>query len=272
MEFDLMKIQNLVVDMATTYGLRLLGSVIVLVVGLFVIKRVVSVFNKVLNSRGVDSTLRPFLSSLTSTLLKVLLGVSVLGMLGIEMTSFIAVLGAAGLAVGMALSGTLQNFAGGVLILLLKPFKKGDVIEAQGFVGTVDSIQIFHTSVKTVDNKTIILPNGPLSTGSLVNYSTEALRRVDMKFGIAYGDDVDTARNVLNEMIAADTRVLADPAPFVAVSELADSSVNFVVRLWVNQADYWGVYFDFTENVYKNFPKNRLNIPFPQMDVHVHNG
>ena len=170
----------------------------------------------------------------------------------------------------MALSGTLQNFAGGVMILIFKPFKVGDWIDAQGHSGTVSEIQIFNTILKSPDNKTIIIPNGGLSTGSMVNYSTEPQRRVDWTVGIGYGDDADKAKEVLLGMLNDDARILKDPAPFVAVSELADSSVNFAVRAWVEAPNYWGVFFDLNELVYKEFDKHGLNIPFPQMDVHVH--
>jgi small conductance mechanosensitive channel len=220
--------------------------------------------------RDVDESLRGFLKSLFSILLKIMLIISIASMIGIEMTSFIAILGAAGLAVGLALSGTLQNFAGGVIILLLKPFKVGDFIEAQGYMGTVKQIQIFNTILKTPDNKTIIIPNGGLSTSSMTNFSTEPQRRVDMKFGIGYGDDTDKAKKVIMSLVEADERILKEPEPFVAVSELGDSSVNFVVRVWVNAADYWGVYFDMHNNIYNTFNKEGLNIPFPQMDVHLH--
>jgi small conductance mechanosensitive channel len=203
-------------------------------------------------------------------LLKILLLISVIGMVGVQMTSFIAILGAAGLAVGMALSGTLQNFAGGVIILLFKPFKVGDYIEAQGHSGSVNEIQIFNTILKTPDNKTIIIPNGGLSTGSMINYSTEPQRRVDFVFGIGYGDDVDKAKAVIQQLIDGDERILKDPAPFIAVSELADSSVNLVVRVWAEASNYWGIHFDMHEKVYKTFDKEGLNIPFPQMDLHVH--
>jgi small conductance mechanosensitive channel len=197
--------------------------------------------------------------------------ISALGMLGIEMTSFIAILGAAALAVGMALSGTLQNFAGGVMILLFKPFKVGDVIDAQGYVGTVQQIQIFVTILTTPDNKTILIPNGPLSNGSMVNFSTQERRRVDMTFGIGYGDDLDKAYEVLKRLINADERILRDPEPFMALSELADSSVNITVRLWVNASDYWAVYFRMNEEVYKSFDKEGISIPYPQRDIHIYN-
>jgi small conductance mechanosensitive channel len=199
----------------------------------------------------------------------VLLGISVLGMLGIQMTSFIAILGAAGLAVGMALSGTLQNFAGGVMILLFRPFKVGDFVDTQGYLGTVSEIQIFNTILKTPDNKTIIIPNGSLSKSSLINYSTEERRRVDWTFGIAYGDDLDKAKKVIRKLCDHESRILKDPETFVAVAELADSSVNFTVRAWVNAADYWGVFFDMNEKIYKTFADEGLNIPFPQIDVHL---
>ena len=205
------------------------------------------------------------------TLLKVMLVISVLGMLGIEMTSFIAVLGAAGLAVGMALSGTLQNFAGGVMILLFKPFKVGDKIDAQGYTGSVAEIQIFNTILKTPDNKTIIIPNGGLATSSMTNYSTEQKRRVDWTFGVAYGDDLDQARQVIQKLCDDDKRILTEPKVFIAVSELADSSVNFTVRAWVDSADYWEVFFAMNEKIYKTFSKEGLNIPYPQMDIHVMN-
>jgi small conductance mechanosensitive channel len=185
------------------------------------------------------------------------------------MTSFIAILGAAGLAVGLALSGTLQNFAGGVMILIFKPFKPGDFIEAQGYMGTVKDIQIFVTTLTTPDNKTIIIPNGGLSTGSLTNFSVEPQRRVDWTVGFAYGDDYDKARNVVLDLLKNDKRILADPEPFVALGALADSSVNLTVRAWVKGADYWDVFFSFNENVYKSFAKEGIGIPFPQMDVHI---
>jgi len=254
---------------AMTYGLKAIAAVITLIVGLWVIKVIVGALAKIMEKKSVDPSLRGFINSLTGILLKVMLVITVIGMLGIQMTSFIAILGAAGLAVGMALSGTLQNFAGGVIILLLKPFKVGDYIEAQGYAGSVREIQIFNTILKTPDNVTIILPNGGLSTGSVKNYSTEERRRVDFVFGVAYGDDYDLAKATLLKLVEADERILKDPAPFIVLSELADSSVNITVRVWSAASDYWGVKFDLTEKVYKEFAKVGLNIPFPQMDVHL---
>jgi small conductance mechanosensitive channel len=206
---------------------------------------------------------------MVKTILRALLFISVLGMVGIEMTSFIAILGAAGLAVGLALSGTLQNFAGGVMILLFKPFKVGDVIEAQGYIGAVKEIQIFNTYLKTGDNKIIIIPNGGLANSSMTNYSAEETRRLEWTFGISYGENVEKARKVIKKIAEADSRILKDPEPFVAVGALADSSVNLVTRVWVASADYWGVNFDMNEKVYDEFNKEGISFPFPQLDVHM---
>lgn len=257
------------VDLILTFGPKLIGAIITLIIGWWIIKIIQKTLRKTFEKKEIEPSLRGFLNSMIGILLKTMLLVSVVGMVGVEMTSFIAILGAAGLAVGMALSGTLQNFAGGVMILLFKPFKTGDFIDAQGHKGIVNEIQIFNTILKTPDNKTIIIPNGGLSTSSMVNFSTEANRRVDFVFGIAYGDDVDKAKSVLRKLIDADSRIHKDPEPFIAVSELADSSVNLVVRVWSEATNYWGIFFDLTENVYKTFEKEGINIPFPQMDVHL---
>jgi len=252
-----------------TYGPKLLGALVVLIIGNFVIKFMMNSFSKMMDKRNTDASLKPFLKSLISILLKTLLVISVLGMLGVQMTSFIAILGAAGLAVGLALSGTLQNFAGGVIILLFKPFKVGDYVAAQGHSGFVKEIQIFNTILLELDNKTVIIPNGPLSTGSMVNYSTEPTRRVDFTFGIAYGDSVDKARKILFEIFKEDKRILTDPAYFVGLSEMADSSVNLTARAWVKGEDYWDVFFEINEKTYNSFNAEGISIPFPQMDVHL---
>ncbi len=259
------------VDLGMQWGPKLIGAIIVLIIGMWIVKMITKGFGGMLEKRKIDPSLVPFLKSMANTILKVLVIISVMGMIGIQMTSFIAILGAAGLAVGMALSGTLQNFAGGVIILIFKPFGVGDFIEAQGYMGTVKAITIFTTHLNTVDKKLIIIPNGPLSTGSLTNFSKEPQRRVDWKFGIAYGDDMENFKKAMNEFIAEDSRILKDPEPFIGLVELGDSSVNFAVRAWVNAADYWGVFFDMNEKVYKRFKDYNLNIPFPQMDVHLHN-
>ncbi len=264
------QILNQASKIAVEYGPKLIGAIVVFIIGIWIIKLLIKGFGKMLNKRKTDETLKPFLKSIVGALLKIMLLISVLGMVGIEMTSFIAILGAAGLAVGLALSGTLQNFAGGVILMIFKPFKVGDYIDAQGYTGIVSEIQIFNTILKSLDNKTIIIPNGGLSTSSMTNYSTEATRRVDWTFGIGYGDDVSKTKEVIKKLCNEDSRILKEPESFIAVSELADSSVNFAVRAWVKADDYWGVFFDMNEKVYKTFEKENLNIPFPQMDVHLH--
>lgn len=262
-------IVNQITTIVINYGPKLIAAIAVFIIGGWIIKAIASGASKAFEKSKTDEALRPFLLGIIRMLLKVMLVVSVLGMIGIEMTSFIAILGAAGLAVGMALSGTLQNFAGGVMILLFKPFTVGNFIDAQGFQGTVKEIQIFNTILKTPDNKTIIIPNGGLSTSSMTNFSTEPKRRVDWTIGVGYGDDLDQAKTVIQKLCDDDERILKDPEVFIAVSELADSSVNFTVRAWVEAADYWGVYFLMNENIYKTFNEVGLNIPYPQMDVHL---
>ena len=251
-------------------GPTLVYAIVTLIVGLIVIKILTNLLGKILNKQKVDESLAPFLKSMFNITLKAVLVISVIEMIGIETTSFIALLGAAGLAIGMALSGTLQNFAGGVMVLIFKPYKIGDFIEAQGHVGIVKEIQIFNTILKTGDNKIIIIPNAPISSGSLINYSKEPTRRVDMTFGIGYNDDIDEAKSILQELLDNDERVLKDPATFIAVSELADSSVNFVVRAWTKSEDYWAVYFSMQEQVKKTFDQKGISIPYPQMDIHNH--
>ncbi|NQV68648.1 MAG: mechanosensitive ion channel [Pseudohongiella sp.] len=265
MEFDVASLAVLAVD----YGMQLVLASATLVIGLYVVKIIVGVLGRVFEKSNVDLSLRGFLRSMASMLLKVMVYITALGVLGVEMTSFIAILAAAGLAVGMALSGTLQNFAGGVMILLFRPYKVGDVIEAQGYTGSVKDIQIFVTILNTPDNKTVLIPNGGLANGSMTNYSTQTTRRVDWTFSIAYGDDIDRAYAVLNRLLVADERILKVPEHFIALSELAASSVNIVVRAWVNTADYWAVYYKMNEEVYRAFADEGLSIPFPQMGVHV---
>lgn len=258
-----------IMGLVLEYGPRLLFAILTLVIGLWIVNLIVKAFGSALERSETDETLKGFLKSIVSVLLKIMVYITAIGMLGVQMTSFVAILGAAGLAVGLALSGTLQNFAGGVMILLFKPFKKGDFIEAQGYSGSVSEIQIFMTILKTPDNKTIMIPNGPLSAGSLTNYSTEPTRRVDWTVGIGYGDDVNKGYEVIEKLLEGDDRILDDPKPFIAVKELADSSVNFTVRAWVNASDYWSVFFRMNEEVYKTFDKEGLNIPYPQTDVHI---
>lgn len=253
------------------YGPKLIGAIIVLIIGLLVVKLLSKEFNKLMIKSNLDDSLRPFFISLVATLLKVMLAISIMGMLGIEMTSFIAILASAGLAVGLALSGTLQNFAGGVMILIFKPFKVGDFIEAQGHSGTVKEIQIFVTILNSSDNVTTIIPNGGLSNNSVVNFSTRSTRRVDWTVGVAYGESIDKVRKVIRKLIDDDSRILDDPASFIKVAELGESSVNFTVRAWVKASDYWDVFFDMNEKIYTTFNEEGISIPFPQMDVHVNN-
>lgn len=253
-------------------ALKILIALVIFWIGRWLIRRVRKIMNRIMTKREVDVSLRAFLMSLVNITLMLFLIIIIIGILGIDTTSFIALFASAGLAIGMALSGTLQNFAGGVMILLFRPFRVGDYIEAQGQAGTVKEIQLIHTVLNTVDNKTILLPNGPVSTGIINNYSREPRRRVDWTFGIAYGDDYDLARATIAELLAADERVAREPAPFIALTALADSSVNIVVRAWVDSPEYWNVFFDMNEKVYKTFSQKGLNIPFPQMDVHLYKG
>ncbi len=269
MEVNFSDLSSQITDLVYTYAPKLLGAIVVYIIGNMIIKWMVKKIDKVMEKRETDDSLKPFLRSLFGALLKTLLIISVLGMLGVEMTSFIAILGAAGLAVGMALSGTLQNFAGGVVILLFKPYRVNDFIEAQGYTGVVKEIQIFTTILLTPDNKTVIIPNGSLATGSLINYSAEPTRRVDFSYGIAYGDSVQKAREIIMGVIATDDRILKDPEPFIGLGELADSSVNLSTRVWVKTEDYWGVFFTMNEKVYEALDEGGISIPFPQVDVHM---
>ena len=249
--------------------INILIAVAILVIGLWITKMIVKNVDKVLKKREMDHSLRTFLSSLASIGLKALIVITAIGQLGIEMTSFVAILGAAGLAIGMAFSGTLSNFAGGVMLLIFKPFKVGDFVAVQGEEGVVSEILIFNTILKTVDNKVIILANGAVANGTIVNYTKADKRRVDWTFGIGYGDDLKVAKDLLTKFVAEDSRVLHEDANLVALGELGDSSVNITVRAWCKTEDYWGVFFDMNERVYKEFEAAGLAIPFPQMDVHI---
>ena len=249
---------------------QLFLAVLVLVVGWWVIRRIVKVVEAGLQRGSADATLSRFLLSLLSMGLKALLLISVASMVGIATTSFVAVLGAAGLAIGLALQGSLANFAGGVLILLFRPFRVGDFIEAQGVAGTVKEILIFNTIMKTPDNKRIIVPNGPLANDNITNFSAEDRRRVDLVFGIGYDDDLKRAKAVLERLIHEDERSQDDPAPLIVISELADSSVNITTRTWVQASDYWGFRFDLIERVKLAFDAEGISIPYPQQDVHLH--
>lgn len=266
---DLMKYSDKFINLGIEYLPKLALALITLFVGLRLIKMLGKGFEMLMRKRGIDESLIPFLRTVVTVILKVMLVISVISMIGIAVTSFIALLGAAGVAIGMALSGTLQNFAGGVLILILKPFKSGDFIEALGYKGIVKEIHIFHTFLTTTDNKSIILPNGPLANSSLINYTAQDKRRVEWIFGVAYGSDYDAVKKIISDLIVNDKRILNDPEPFIGLHAMADSSVNVIVRVWTPTNEFWDVFFDMNENVYKTFNQKGINIPFPQMDVHV---
>jgi small conductance mechanosensitive channel len=271
--FSSINMESLLTDMThslISFGGKLLLAVSVFLVGRWIIKKLNNFVQKVMMRREVDRSLSSFIKSLVSSISNLVLIIIVIGILGIPTSSFIALFASAGVAVGLALSGTLQNFAGGVMILLFKPFRVGDFIEAQGQSGTVKEIQIFNTILISGDNKIIIVPNGGLSTGIMTNYSTTGSRRVEWVFGIAYGDSYDKARGIMERLLKEDARIKSEPAYFIALTSLGDSSVNIVVRAWVNSGDYWGVYFDMNEKVYKTFAAEGISIPFPQMDVHLH--
>jgi len=253
------------------HGPNLILALVVLFIGLFVIKRVTRVSRKLMEKKELDESLIPFLSSMMDISLKVLLLISVAGMINIQTTSFIAVLGAMGLAVGLALQGTLANFAGGVLILILKPFKIGDLIETHGEIGSVKEIHIFYTTMISPGNKRLIIPNGALSNANIKNYTAEGKLRVDLTIGISYDSNIKDARKALIEIMEADPKVLKDPAPFVGVSELADSSVNLAVRPYATPGDYWDVYFGILEKGKIALEEAGITIPFPQVDVHMQN-
>lgn len=249
-------------------GWTLIKAFLVFIVGRLLINLVNRLVKRVLLKRDIDPSVKTFVGSLVNVVLTVLLIISVVGALGVQTTSFAALLASAGVAIGMALSGNLANFAGGLIILLFKPFKVGDYVEAQGTGGTVREIQIFHTILATPDNKMVYIPNGSLSSGTVTNFSRQSTRRVDWTFGVDYGEDYTHVRQVIESVLARDSRILADPAPFIALSALADSSVNFVVRVWVESANYWDVYFDINRAVYETFNAQGINFAFPQLTVH----
>ena len=269
MSLDGSQIFTILLEYFVSLGFKIVAAVAALIIGRWLINRIDRLFIKILEKRNVDQSLRTFLDSLVKIVLNITLITIIIGILGIDTSSFLALFASAGVAIGMALSGTLQNFAGGVMILFFKPYKVGDFIEAQGQTGTVKQIQIINTIVNTIDNKVIIIPNGSLSTGIIKNYSKEGIRRVDWVYGIAYGDDYEVAKAAFMQFMAEDKRIFTSPAPFIGIDSLGDSSVNIVVRAWAKLDDYWDIYFDMNERVYKDFPKHNLNIPFPQMDVHI---
>lgn len=250
-------------------GKHILVACVIFVVGRLLIKAINRLVARMLDRRRIDIGVQSFLRSLVNILLTVLLIISVIGALGINTTSFAALLASAGVAIGMALSGNLQNFAGGLVILLFKPYRVGDWIEAQGVQGRVEEIQIFHTLLTMADNKVVYVPNGSMSTAVVINYTRKETRRLEWTVGIDYGEDVEKARAAIGEVLSRDARILVEPAPFIAVSALADSSVNLVVRVWVKQEDYWGVFHETYSRIYDTFNARGIDFPFPQQTIHV---
>jgi small conductance mechanosensitive channel len=268
--FDAEKMSQMMETYIISWGINIVTAIVIYIIGKIIVGVLINVFGKVMARSKYDEMLIDFVKAILRVILMLFVIVASLNQLGADTTSLVAILGAAGLAIGLSLQGSLQNFAAGVMLLLLRPFKAGDFVDAGGDSGVIKSISIFTTVMTTPDNKEIIIPNGAIYGGNITNYSAKETRRVDMVVGIGYDSDLKKAKEILNEMVAADDRVLKDPAPTVAVAELADSSVNFVVRPWVATDDYWGVKFDFTEAIKLRFDGAGISIPFPQMDVHVH--
>ena len=256
------------VELSISAGKNILMAVVVYVVGRFLISLIQKLLANMLSRRKVEISIQTFLKSLVSILLNVLLIISVVGALGVSTTSFAALLASAGVAIGMALSGNLQNFAGGLIILFFKPYKVGDWIEAQGTSGSVTAIQIMHTIVTTADNKVVYIPNGAMSSGVITNYSRMETRRVDWTVGVDYGEDIDKVKRIVEGLIAADSRILQTPAPVIALQALDASSVNVTIRVWVPNAEYWNVYFEMNKKIYDEFNKQGIDFPFPQLTIH----
>lgn len=257
-------------ELITLYGLKVIAAIAIFIVGRWVAKVISKMIRKMMRKADVDQTLRKFVGNMAYIVLLLFVVLAALNQLGIQTTSFIAVLGAAGLAIGLALQGSLSNFAAGFLMIIFRPIRVGDFIEGAGTSGTVEEIQIFTTTLITPDNKTVIIPNANLTSENIVNWTAKGTRRVDLVMGIGYEDDIDSARQIMMDEIAKEDRVLKEPAPQIAVVELADSSVNFVVRPWAKASDYWGVYMTLTESIKKAFDANGISIPYPQRDVHIY--
>jgi small conductance mechanosensitive channel len=268
-----MDISNLLAkisELLTVYGLKVVAAIIIFIAGKWVAKAATNILKKMMIKSNTDETLVKFVGRLSYIALLAMVTIAAINQLGIQTTSFIAIIGAAGLAIGLALQGSLANFAAGVLIIVFKPYKVGDFIEGAGVAGTVEEIRVFTTQLVTPDNKVIIVPNAKMTGDNITNYSAKGTRRVELVIGIGYGDDIDHARKVIQDIINQDDRVLKNPAPAIVVAELADSSVNFKVRVWTSSGDYWGFYFDATEKVKKHFDAEKISIPYPQQDVHLY--
>jgi len=267
MSFDY---QQMFDDFILPWGINIVMAIAIFIIGKFIVKVLTNVARKLMNTAKVDTILIDFIGSIVKSILMLFVIIAALDQLGVDTTSLIALIGAAGLAIGLALQGSLQNLASGVMLIVFRPFNDGDFIDAAGVTGVVEKIGIFTTTMRSGDNREIIVPNGALFDGTITNFSKRETRRIDMVFGIGYDDDLKKAKEILNRLIEEDERILKDPAPLVAVAELADSSVNFNVRPWARTADYWSVYFDFHEKVKLAFDAEGISIPYPQMDVHQH--
>ena len=265
MENIILKLQEFI----AFYGLKIIGAIVIFIVGRWIAKIVKNIIYKIMTKRDLEGTLISFACNITYVALIVFVVIAALGQIGIKTTSFIAVIGAAGLAVALALQGSMSNFAAGFLIIIFKPFIKGDFIEGAGASGVVEEVQVFTTILITPDNKKIIIPNNKLLGDNIVNFSALGTRRAELVIGVSYSDDIDKVRSVLQEIADSDSRILKEPGTMILVKELADSSVNFILRVWVGKDDYWGVYFDTMENVKKRFDAENICIPFPQRDVHM---
>lgn len=257
-------------ELIISWGIKIGLALAILIIGNIVVKSIVGLIKKGMTKKSIDNAVISFAGSIIHVILMVVVLIAAMSQVGIDTTSLVAVIGAAGLAIGLALQGSLSNFASGVLIVVLRPFKSGDFIEAGGCMGSVQEIKIFSTTLKTPDNKVVIIPNAAITGGAITNFSAEKTRRIDLVVGVSYDADIRLAKNVLTEILEAESRILKDPEYTVAVSELADSSVNFVVRPWVNSVDYWPVYFSLMENIKIKLDENNIGIPYPQMDIHMH--
>ncbi len=266
---DVNKYVDMAIQYGAEYGVRVIGAIAIFVIGKWVAKKLSAFIKKVMERGDIDPTLSAFIANIVDILLLIVVILAAVKNLGIDTTSFIAILGAAGLAIGLALQGTFGNIGSGVILILFRPFEVGNYISAGGESGTVEAITLFNTTLLTPDNKVILIPNSTIASGNITNFSKKEKRRVDFTFGIGYDDDLKKAKTTLQEIINADARILKDPAPFIGVGELGDSSVNFTVRVWVKASDYWGVHFDTIEKVKLTFDEKGISIPYPQMDVHL---
>lgn len=270
-EADVAKLLDRLINWSIEVGKDVIGALLIYIIGRFIIKQISRLLAKLLEKRKLEVSVQTFLKSLVNLFLNMVMAFAIIGKLGVETTSFAALLASAGVAIGMALSGNLSNFAGGLIILVFKPFRVGDYIDGPGASGTVKEIQIFHTIIATTDNRIVFVPNGQMSSNAVTNYSKMSTRRLEWTFGVEYGEDFDRVKAVLQKIISADSRILTTPEPFIALGELGASSVDIKVRVWVNAADYWDVHFDMNRIVYATFNKEGIGFPYPQLTVHQAN-